>query len=47
MTKIMVSLRSVFILNGQCLLFGNPEIRQIKSYPTLHFFIKIDRIPQF
>jgi hypothetical protein len=46
MTKIVVSLRSVFIMNGQCLAYGNPEPSEIKYYPKLRFFIKIDRIPQ-
>jgi hypothetical protein len=39
MTKIMVSLRSVFIMDDRCLAYGNPEIRKMKYYPTLRFYL--------
>lgn len=29
MPKVVVSLRSVFHMNGQCLTYGNTEIRQV------------------
>ena len=38
MTKIVVSLRSVLIMNDQFRVYCNPEIRKIKLlYPTLRF----------
>jgi len=37
MTKIVVLLRSVFIMSDQFRAYCNPEIREIKLYPTLRF----------